>query len=247
MPDQEYKIQGASSGVNPPDGALRHRLAELDATAQLGALAHRVSHDLRSPLASLSAFFEMELSSAGPEEKPALLEMAAQVERMAEILHGITRYGKAGAPSCAAVPLGELLDETARAAALLPQAEGVSFFLSVPAGLNAAASGTDLQQALFNVLKNAVEAVSGKQGEKRVELSVSAEGGAVLASVSDNGPGIPEAALEIIFSKSVTTKQDHSGVGLLIARDLLLRNRGDLKLLNRAGGGLTAVLSLPRA
>ena len=131
-------------------------------------------------------------------------------------------------------------------ASFAPKARGVEFAVSeADPGLAVTASRADLQQAFFNILKNAVEAVADNHDGRKVEIRIKREGRDAGVCISDNGPGIPEETLKDIFRKSVTTKTDGTGVGLLITRDLLIRNKGDIKLRAREGGGLTASVLLP--
>ena len=77
------------------------------------------------------------------------------------------------------------------------------------------------------------------------------EGGTGGLSVEDGGPGIPEGELESVFAPfrrlegSRNRETGGTGLGLTIARNILRAHGGDVVLANRAGGGLTAVASLP--
>jgi len=80
---------------------------------------------------------------------------------------------------------------------------------------------------------------------KVIEVDIRAEGPDALITVSDNGPGIVPEILKNIFRKSITTKKDGTGVGLVITRDLLMHGDGDVQLRNREEGGLAATVRLP--
>jgi C4-dicarboxylate-specific signal transduction histidine kinase len=114
-------------------------------------------------------------------------------------------------------------------------------------GVTVTASRQDLQQAFFNVVKNAVDAVSGNSGARTVSIVIERAGADARVTVSDNGPGMSEETLKTVFRQSVTTKSDGTGVGLMITRDLLMRNSGVIKLRNRNPGGLSAEITLPAA
>ena len=230
--------------------ALLKKFSELNATAQLGVLAHRIAHDLRGPIASISGYLDLEKARPRtPEELQDLKDVTEAVDGMVESLHGITRFGRPGGPSAERIVLAEFVRDLLAIASFAPAARGVKFNTLYPAGLQAAtvASRPDLQQAFFNILKNAVEAVSENPDGKAVDINIEVNGEEALISISDNGPGISEEVLKTIFRKSVTTKKEGTGVGLLITRDLLVRNGGDLKGRNREGGGLTVAVSLRAA
>ncbi|MDD2806106.1 MAG: HAMP domain-containing sensor histidine kinase [Elusimicrobiales bacterium] len=230
--------------------ALLRKFSELNSTAQIGVLAHRIAHDLRGPIASVSGYLEMEgLRKKSPEELADLKSVSETVEAMVESLHGITRFGKPGGPSTERIVLAEFLRDLLAIVTFSPQARWVKFSPGYRPGEPAAtvASRADLQQAFFNIVKNAVEAVSDNPDAKTVEIGIEVKDKEVLVSVSDNGPGVPEEILRAAFRKSITTKKGGTGVGLIIARDLLVRNGGDIKLRNREGGGLTVAVSLRAA
>jgi signal transduction histidine kinase len=230
--------------------ALVRKFSELNSTTQLGVLAHRIAHDLRGPIASISGYLEMEMAAErSPEKLKELNSVSETVTNMVETLHGITRFGKPGGPSAEKIVLADFMRDIVAIASFSPRSKGVSFQLDEPGerGLAVIGSRADLQQAFFNIVKNAVEAVSDNHDGKHVRISIKREGQDALVSISDDGPGIPAGTLESIFRRSVTTKKDGTGVGLLITRDLLVRNRGEIKLRNRDDGGVTAEAALPLA
>ena len=228
--------------------ALIRKFSELNSTTQLGVLAHRIAHDLRGPIASVSGYLELEAAKAkDPEDKEVLRSVSETVDRMVESLHGITRFGKPGGASAEAIPLADFMKDLLAIVAFSPKAKGVSFKLA-PAGANGitvTASRQDLQQAFFNVVKNAVDAVSENQGPRTVSIAIERAGDEARVTVSDNGPGMSAETLKAVFRQSVTTKSDGTGVGLLITSDLLTRNRGGISVRNGERGGLAAVITLP--
>ncbi|MDA8130235.1 MAG: HAMP domain-containing sensor histidine kinase [Elusimicrobia bacterium] len=229
---------------------LVRKFSELNSTTQLGVLAHRIAHDLRGPVASLSGYLEVQaLEETDKEKLDTLRAMQETVDEVVSSLHNITRFGKPAGPSREDIRLGDFVRDLAAIIAFSPKARGVSFETKVPIGVNPVvnASKSDLMQAIFNIVKNAVEAVHDNADLRSVAISVSSENGSAVITVSDNGPGIPEEQLKNVFRRSVTTKPDGTGVGLLITRDLLIRNGGDIKLHNLPSGGLSVIVELPAA
>jgi len=229
--------------------ALVRKFAELNSTTQLGVLAHRIAHDLRGPIASISGYLEIELLKQRPEEeKRELRTLGETVGNMVETLHGITRFGKPGGPSAERIGLAGFMRDIVAIASFAPRAKGVRFEVTEEGGPPAetVASRADLQQAYFNIIKNAVEAVADNHDSKWVRITVKRAGRDVMVLVSDNGPGISEEALKNVFRRSVTTKKEGTGVGLMITKDLIVRNRGEIKMRNSAPG-LTVETLLPLA
>ena len=85
-------------------------------------------------------------------------------------------------------------------------------------------------QVVLNLLKNALQALSGEgQGEIRIEAR-EAERGAIVVDVSDNGKGMPAEVAENVFVPFFTTKQDGSGIGLSLSRQIMRLHGGSLIL-----------------
>ena len=235
---------------NDEKEGLLKKFSELDSTAQIGSLAHRIAHDLRAPLSSISGYVQMELMKKHPADKMSeLLDLNATVTSMAESLHCITRFGKVAAVPAERIQVTEFFRQLLAIAAFSPQARGVRFIKSYQAGLNVCvcASRSDMQQAYFNIVKNALEATQDNAGGRTIEVSVRVVEKEVEICVADNGPGMSPEMLKNLFRKSITTKKDGTGVGLVITRDILARNDGYMEFRNRTGGGLAVVTRLPVA
>jgi signal transduction histidine kinase len=104
---------------------------------------------------------------------------------------------------------------------------------------------TALRRAIDNLVTNAVE----HGGSARIALR--SENGAPVIAVDDDGPGIPAEQLEEVFKPFVRLEASRSretggvGLGLSIARSILLAHGGELTLSNRPEGGLRAEVRLP--
>ncbi len=101
-----------------------------------------------------------------------------------------------------------------------------------------------LDQALINLLRNAMEAVAGRP-DARVRLTAEAlAGGDVAIRVSDNGPGIAAELREQIFVPFFTTKQQGTGVGLTLVQQIASLHGGSVTLNDVPGGGAAFTLRL---
>jgi|GEM_PF-1212088 len=233
--------------------AMSKKFSELDASAQIGALAHRIAHDMRAPLSSISGYVQMEMLREIPAERKAELEaLSATVNSMTESLVCITRFGKVCDAPAERINAAEFFRQLLAIAAFSPLARGVKFVKKYSEDLDAwvSASRSDMQQAYFNIVKNALEATLNNSAGRTIEVSMRLTGGAqneVEVVVADNGPGMPPELLKSLFRRNITTKQDGTGVGLVITRDILTRNDGYIEFRNRPEGGLEVITRLPAA
>jgi two-component system nitrogen regulation sensor histidine kinase NtrY len=95
-----------------------------------------------------------------------------------------------------------------------------------------------LCQVLINLLRNAAEAARGHSTQPEVGLGFNGLGGGrVRIEVADNGPGVPEPLRQDVFLPFFTTKAKGTGVGLSLARQVILAHGGSIALAESPGGG----------
>jgi signal transduction histidine kinase len=115
--------------------------------------------------------------------------------------------------------------------------------VDVPLDLNIRMDAGKIQQALMNLVKNAVEA---SESDQTVTLrGMLTDKGTVWLEVHNAGPPIPKDALRQIFEPFFTTKQQGTGLGLAIARNIARAHGGDLFLRVNEPGRVCFTLELP--
>jgi nitrogen fixation/metabolism regulation signal transduction histidine kinase len=224
---------------------------DLDGVAQQAwedlarVLAHEIMNSL-TPICSLSQVLGRRLG----ELDGAAVELAEDAEvirrRSAGLISFVERYRQITHlpnPNAELVDVRELGDRVERLFGPTAQAAGVAFSIRI-ATTAMQADPTLIEQALINLLKNAIEA-AGLQTNGRVDLIAEQEGDLFCFTVSDNGAGIAPECRERIFVPFFTTKPDGSGVGLTLARQIALAHGGRLEYRQTAGGGASFRLCLP--
>lgn len=102
------------------------------------------------------------------------------------------------------------------------------------------------ERIVWNLVRNALEAMAGADG--RLTLASRARpGGGVVLAVSDSGPGIPPEEIERVAEPFYTTKSQGTGLGLAICRSLAWHNGGSFRIASAAGRGTTVEIGLPAA
>ena len=141
-------------------------------------------------------------------------------------------------PSLAEVDVVVLLDRVHALMAPALEAEGVSLQVQAAgANMTARADPQQIEQVLINLLKNAAEALAGRDGGRVLLRSARDDHGKVLIQVIDNGPGIDAAHVDDIFLPFFTTKRSGSGVGLSVSRQIMALNKGSLIVKTVPGTG----------
>lgn len=203
-----------------------------------GLLVAAISHDLRTPLT------RMRLRLETLDHEPAAQRCVADIHEMDALIESVLQVFRGAHAGEAMVSMDVLALAQSLADDLVEQGHSLTV-LGGPA--LACVQATALRRVLGNLLGNAL-----RYGE-RAEVTVAVQGDRVLLRIDDQGPGIPEAQLEAVFQPFYRVESSRnratggSGLGLYIARDLTLRQGGELRLSNRPEGGLRAELSLRRA
>jgi signal transduction histidine kinase len=109
-------------------------------------------------------------------------------------------------------------------------------------GMKLEADESLLSMVLTNLIRNACEATEGMP-DADIRVVATDSGGSPYIMVSDNGPGIPEEIRDEIFLHFYTTKQEGTGIGLCLSRQIMRLHGGDLKLSLSNGPGATFILS----
>ncbi len=119
--------------------------------------------------------------------------------------------------------------------------EGLRFEMTVqPEELVMDADPDLLFQVLINLLRNGAEAACKHSDSPQVTLGFArAADGLVSIDVADNGPGVAESLRQDVFLPFFTTKQEGTGIGLSLARQIVLAHHGSIALENGASGGAT--------
>ena len=143
-------------------------------------------------------------------------------------------------PTLRPLALGEYLTRLGKLLAGEWAGRGVELHVSPPPdGLTLSADESLLDQALINLLGNAADAASSGGGtapQVWLEARLSERGRPVI-EIGDNGPGLDDALGDRIFLPFFTTKAEGSGIGLALARQVMLVHRGAITAGTRPGGG----------
>lgn len=234
--------------------AIERQIGELKATDELRReLIANVSHDLRTPLASLRGYIETLLikDTRSPDEfrshLSVALRQADQLGRLIDALFELARLESgAVAPRLEPFSIAELLQDIAMRFRMTADKRGVA--LQTMLDLSSVAVVADLElieRALGNLLENAIRHTP-RGGQVRIEMST--EPDLVRIRVIDTGHGIAAEHLPHIFNRfySVRDRSDraHTGLGLAIVKRIVDLHSQSVNILSQAGTGTTVEMTL---
>lgn len=218
------------------------------------ALLNAVSHDLRTPLATILAsagsLRQQDVSWTDEERQSfaqAIEEEAERLNRLVGNLLDLSRIeGGSLQPNKSWHDLGSLIDDVVRRLAHVTDPRRITVAVSddlPPVLLDA----VEVDEVLSNLIENAAKY---SPADADIEIEVCREGPSVCVVVADHGPGIPIAALPRLFDpfyrgRDGQPRPQGLGLGLAIVKGLVEAHGGRVRAENRPGGGARFVFTLP--
>jgi two-component system sensor histidine kinase PilS (NtrC family) len=211
----------------------------------IGSLAASVAHEIRNPLAAISGCAELLEGTAQTEEDERLLRVIQrETTRLANIVNELLDVARPRTLARNELDLRRELGQLADSFRADRSHAGVELVLQLPdTPVIASVDGTQLGQVLWNLVRNAVQAMDGKG---RLELGLAASDDEVRLSVRDHGHGIPPEHLERIFEPFFSTKQSGSGIGLALVHRIVEEHGGTIEVFSELGVGTHFLVRLPR-
>lgn len=249
------------SGRDDEIGAAEHRLHALEQRihdllsqrrrlAALGAGVSKISHDLRNILASAQLMSDRLAKSEDPRVRSLSPRLIQALDRAIALSRDTLNYSRMEPATLAKshFAIAELVDEVFEDNAAMD----VAFVNETPPELFIVADRNHLYRALFNLVRNAVEAFAVQTGddaapqEKRVTIRTRMAENEISIDITDNGPGIAESARAHLFEPfRGSLKPGGSGLGAAIAYEIAHAHGGALALVNTGPSGTIFQLTLP--
>lgn len=245
----------------------RHReeITHIDRLATIGELLSGLAHEIRNPIAGISAAIQSLSRSvpAGDPVYPIYQEVRNNIDRLDTLVKSLLAYARMETPKLIPVNINDIIDQS-----LIifesNTANGITIHKNLERDLPLIDGDPKLlQQVMLNVFINAHQAK-----ETGLELDIKTcyipkglivrdipevleknpfrcQYGVIQVRISDNGPGIPAQHMRDIFQPFVTTKPNGTGLGLSISTRIVREHNGCLFAKNNPGPGTTIVMCLP--
>jgi two-component system NtrC family sensor kinase len=215
--------------------------------ATVGALAAGVSHEARNLLTGILGFTQVLLTKSHDPAtvRDMLRAIESETRRCVDILSSYLKLSRSGAEPVRPLRITEIVLPVERLVAHQLQQRGCTLTVHFDNGLPLTnGCCAELQRVLVNLIFNAADAT---QTGGRIQMAASASGPlGIEISVTDNGPGVPEALREHIFEAFFSTKSasDGTGLGLALSRSIVEAHGGQLVLDATSAPGARFILRL---
>ena len=228
------------------------RLAHASRVNTMGELASGIAHELTQPLTAILSQSQagQRLAMRGELDRTAILSAfeasARNAKRAGDILARLRAWITKSQPVIEDVDLVQTIGDVVQliAADAKSRTVDIRFSTDVPI-LSIRADRVQIEQVLFNLLRNALDATAGMGARAIVEIRLASIGRKAQIRIRDNGPGFTAEAQLRLFEPFFTTKPGGMGLGLALCTTLIDRAGGTLEARNALQGGAEFVLNLP--
>ncbi|MGD2174035.1 MAG: ATP-binding protein [Candidatus Brocadiaceae bacterium] len=230
------------------DAEMEAKLSAAQRLALMGQIAAKVAHELNNPLDGILRFLGLAMRTfeKDPEKARHYLEESRKgLLRMSHIVGQLLAFSRRHRGVGETVGIRQILEDALALYDERARSIGAEVRVDVPRELPPCAS-EELYGVFSNVIKNALDAMAGSDGERLLTIRGGQENGLIKVTFADTGPGVPEDVRQNVFEPFVTTKRDGTGTGLGLAtcRDVLDRLGGAIRLCPSERGA-TFEIALP--
>jgi two-component system sensor histidine kinase DctS len=234
----------------------RQQQDRLQSTARLvamGEMASSIAHELNQPLAAISSYCTgaanlLRNDAPSTEVVPALDKAVEQARRAGQVIRRIYSLARHSEDRFELIRLGERIDAALALMEVNIRQKGIRLTLDLQAQAIIEGDPVLLEQALFNLLRNAAESMRDTLPDRRqIDIRLSCADGYALLTIADRGCGIEANVADKLFDPLFTTKAEGLGMGLAICRSVVENHRGRLSFETNPGGGTVFHILLPLA
>ncbi len=230
---------------------LQLQLLQSEKLASIGELAAGIAHELNNPMAGIIGYSEFLLEELKGQEGPLadVKKIHGEAIRCSRIVQNLLKFSHRHKPRKGEVSLNEVLQSTTDIVEYEFKVNNVSLEKDYSPDLRQVmADQYQLQQVFMNILNNAFFFLKNQQGKRLIKISTLNAGGNVEVRIWNNGPPIPDGAVDKVFDPFFTTKEvgKGTGLGLSVSHGIIRNHQGEIIARNIDGGVLFTV-TLPAA
>lgn len=249
----EIEIENLYLGFNSMVEGIRRdkqNISEISRMKAIIKLGRRVAHEVKNPLTPIKLSAEQILKSL-KDKNPGYVEIIKksvnfimdETEHLKEVSYGFLDLSRLDEIMTSEFDLpGLVKEEIFNFSQVYPK---VDFVVEAdPEPCMVLLDKIKMKQVLKNLLVNSIEAIGDKEG--KIILNIKEKGDRVSIEVIDNGIGMAEKQLDLIFNIDYSTKEIGTGIGLFIVKRIVDLHKGHIEIHSRKESGTTVVIDLPK-
>jgi signal transduction histidine kinase len=239
----DARLKGARLARNLQElERTREKLLQEERLAAVGRFSNAIAHELRNPVAMIASSIATAKQLEGEEREEMLAIAAEEAQRLVTLTTDFLAYARPRSPKLEQISVSDTIHYVADACRAHARQKTVQVQVQVTENLTALADSGQLQQALINLIVNAIDAAPVNS---TVNLRAYTERNRLCLDVDNAGESLSIATLSRIFEPFFTTKPKGSGLGLSIARNIARGHGGDVILTGNGPERICFSLTLP--
>ncbi len=235
---------------------LEQQLIHAQKMESIGLLAAGLAHEVGNPLASISSLVQVIQRTNKDEFTNQKLELIkSQINRISKIIRDLVNFSRQSNYELQSTDINKVLKSAIEIARVSKKAKGINFVEEYEQDIPILYLVPDqLQQVFLNILINAIDALcidadsmSYFHPNPQIISKTYKDPNRVFISITDNGIGIPESAIEKIFDPFYTTKKvgEGTGLGLWVSYNIIKSFQGEIQVSSSENEGTTFTIVLP--
>jgi two-component system, NtrC family, sensor histidine kinase HydH len=241
----DARVKGARLARNLQElERTREKLLQEEKLAAVGRFSSAIAHELRNPVSMIASSIATAKQLEGKEREEMFAIASEEAQRLVTLTTDFLAYARPRSPKLEPSSVSDTIHYVADACRAHAHQKTVQVQVQVTDNLTAYADSGQLQQALINLIVNAVDAAPANG---TINLHAYTEGNRICIDVDNAGESLSVATLSRIFEPFFTTKPKGSGLGLSIARNIARAHGGDVVLTGNGPERICFSLTLPIA
>jgi signal transduction histidine kinase len=228
---------------------MMQRLDQSKRLASLGGFASRLIHEIRNPLVSIKAFFQVfSDKNENEDDKRELSELASQeMLRIEGLLDNLLNFARPPKPKFLHEDINEILDETIQQLKPEMALRQIGLYVErkekdIPKIM---LDRKQIKQVFLNIIYNAMQAMKEKGGKLVITIDGNTSENKLVVKFQDNGCGIHPQDINKLFDPFYSTKSGGTGLGLAVSYNIINSHKGNINVASEPGKGTIIEISLP--
>lgn len=221
---------------------LHMNLKEFEKDKNMKINLFKITHEIKNPLAVIKGYLSMFDVNNKEKSTKYIKIIKSEVNRSLNLLSDFMEFTKIKI-NTSNVIFNDLMDDIKEVLIPFFNAKNVKYNFNIEANIEISIDYNRIKQVLINVIKNAVEACPNNMG--LVSTTIFKDKDYLYIFVKDNGSGMDKDTLDNILVPFFTTKENGTGLGVSLSKEIILSHKGEISYDSILGKGTTCKITLP--